>query len=131
LQIALPPGVELYTSVGAALSLSPDGTTLAFVGVDHGIRQTFLRRLDGFEIAPIRGTETAVSCVFSPDGRDLLVGFPDTSIRRVRLADKIVEVLAPVTSEFYGGWLTDGRVVFTKEDRLRVQGNAGGAVAAP
>ena len=65
-------GAELYMATGSAMSLSPDGSTLAFVGVGYGIRQVYLRRLNEFETSPVRGTETAVSCVFSPDGRELL-----------------------------------------------------------
>ena len=46
LQIALPQGVELYTAVGAAVSLAPDGSSLAIVGVRNGVRQVFLRHFD-------------------------------------------------------------------------------------
>ena len=87
MQIALPQGVELYTAVGAAVSLSPDGSSLAFVGVRNGVRQVFLRRFEAFEIVPVKGTESAVSCVFSLDGKELLVGTSDTSLRRIRLGD--------------------------------------------
>ncbi|MDQ1423964.1 MAG: eukaryotic-like serine/threonine-protein kinase, partial [Acidimicrobiaceae bacterium] len=118
LQIALPSGFELYSAVGAAISLSPDGRTLAFVGVRSGVRQAFLRRLDAFDITPIRGTESAVSCLFSPDGRNVLVGAADTSLRRVRLVDGLVEMVVANTSEYLGGWLSNDRVVFTKGNRL-------------
>ena len=125
LQMGLPPGAELYMATGSAMSVSPDGSTLAFVGVGYGIRQLYLRRLNEFEMSPVRGTETAVSCVFSPDGRELLIGMSDTSLRRLRVADGVIDVVTPTSSEFLGGWLSDGRVVFTKEGRLWVQGAAG------
>ena len=128
LQISLPPDVEVYTAVGAALALSPDGSVLAFVGVRGGMRQVFLRPLDSFEITPVRGTETAVSCVFSPDGRDLLIGLSDTSLRRVRLANGLVENVTSATSEYIGGWLPDGRIVFSREGRLWRSGAAGDEV---
>ena len=89
LQLGLSPGAELYMATGSAMSLSPDGSTLAFVGVGYGIRQLYLRRLNEFETSPVRGTETAVSCVFSPDGRELLIGMTDTSLRRLRVAEVI------------------------------------------
>jgi Tol biopolymer transport system component len=126
-QIALPSDVELYTAVGAAISLAPDGKTLAFVGVRDGVRQVFLRRVDAFDVSPVKGTDAAVSCVFSLDGREILVGTSDTSLRRVRLTDGLVEVITPMTSEYYGGWLHDGRIVFTRDGRLWISGGAPGS----
>ena len=126
-QIGLPPGVELYSAVGASLSLSPDGTTLAFVGVGNGVRRVYLRRLDQFEVTSLAGTETAVACVFSPDGRYLLVGLADSSLRRLRLSDNLVDPVAPNSSEYLGGWTSDGRIVLTKEGRLWLLSNTPGA----
>ena len=125
LQISMPTGFEHYIATGSAVSLSPDGSMLALVAVRNGVRQVFLRRLDSFEMTPVRGTETAVSTVFSPDGRELLVGTADTALRRVRLADGLVEVVIPNTSEFLGSWLPDGRIVFTRDGRLWIASGAG------
>jgi Tol biopolymer transport system component len=122
LQITLPPGVELYTAVGSAASLSPDGATLAFVGVRGGTRQVFLRRIDAYDIAPLRGSETAVGCVFSPDGRELLVGLSDSSLRRVRLTDGLVRSVTPGSSDYSGAWAPGGRVVFSRDGRLWLSG---------
>jgi len=127
MQIALPQGVELYTAVGAAVSLAPDGSSLALVGVRDGVRQVFLRHFDSFDVVPVKGTESAVSCVYSLDGKELLVGTSDTSLRRVRLGDGLVELVTPTTSEYYGGWLANGRVVFTREGRLWMSGETPGA----
>ena len=118
LQLALPPGVEIFSAVGAALTVSPDGSMFAFVGVRQGVREVYLRRLDSYDITPVRGTETAVSCVFSPDGRELLVGMSDTSLRRVRLSDGLVQVITSSTSVYFGGWLSNNRAVFSKDGRL-------------
>jgi hypothetical protein len=122
LQIALPPGVEVYTAVGAALTISPDASLLAFAGVREGVRQVYLRRLDGFDLTPVRGTETAVSCVFAPDGRELLVGLSDTSLRRVRLSDGLVQTVTASASEYLGGWLSNGGIVFSQDGRLWMSG---------
>jgi hypothetical protein len=126
-QIALPPGVEPYTSTGTAASLSPDGSTFALVGI--GIRRVFLRRLDQFEITPVRGTESAGSCVFSPDGRELLVGVSDSSLFRIRLSDGLIQTIAPPPSAFWSAWLPNGRAVFTKDGRLWMSGQTPGAAA--
>src|SRR5262249_29099032 len=71
LELNLPPTVEFYVNAGRNLALSPDGTRLAFVGILGGIRQLYVRRLDQFEAVPIKGTENANSCFFSPDGAAL------------------------------------------------------------
>jgi len=129
LQIALPLSVELYTFVGASVSLSPNGSTLAFisVGAGDGVRRVYQRRLDQFEITPVRGTESAVSCVFSPDGRELLVRLTDTSLRRIRLSDGVIETITPATNAYWAAWLPNGRVVFTKDRRLWMSGETPGA----
>ena len=132
-QIALPPGIELYTFTGGSVSLSPDGFTLAFVGVGagDGVRRVYLRRLDQFEITPVRGTETASACAFSPDGRELLVGLSDASLRRIRLSDGLIETVATTTTWFAGGaWLPNGQVVFTKDSRLWISSETPGAAPA-
>jgi len=131
LQIALPPSIELHSFGGGSVSLSPDGTTLAFVGVGagDGVRRVYQRRLDQFEITPVRGTETANWCLFSPDGRELLVQIADSSLRRIRLSDGVIATITPTTSANVGAWLPSGRVVFTKDGRLWMSGES--PAAAP
>ena len=127
LQIAMPSGIDLYTAVGAAFSLSPDGRTLAFIGVRGGVRQAFTRRFDSFDVTPVRGSEGSVSCIFSPDGRELLIGTSDTSLRRIRLADGFMTVAAKGTSDYVGAWLADGRIVYAANGRLFMTGATEGA----
>jgi hypothetical protein len=90
----------------------------------------FHRRLDQFEVTPVRGTEAAVSCTFSPDGLELLVIMSDSSLRRVRLSDGLVETLAPQT-DFSAAWLDDARVVFSNGGRLWMSGTTPGAPPTP
>jgi Tol biopolymer transport system component len=88
----------------------------------------FQRRLDQFEITPVRGTEAASACAFSPDGREMLVGLSDSSLRRIRLSDGLIETVATTTTWFAGGaFLPNGRVVFTKDSRLWISGETPGA----
>jgi Tol biopolymer transport system component len=127
LQIALPPSIELATSGAFSVCLSPDGSSLAFVGIREGIRQVFQRRLDQDRIAPVPGTENAFSCAFSPNGRELLVGLGDSSLQRMGLFDGKTEPVAPSTSSYMGAWLPNGRVVFAKDGRLWMSGATPGA----
>jgi eukaryotic-like serine/threonine-protein kinase len=66
LAIALPqPLADLGRP---AIALSPDGSHLAFVAQHGDTTAVYLRPVDGFEAAPVPGTEGAVSLFFSPDG---------------------------------------------------------------
>jgi len=122
LQIALPSGVDMYSAVGSAFSLSPDGQMLAFVGIRGGVRQAFIRRFDSDDVTPVRGSDGAVSVVVSPDGREVLVGASDTSLRRIRLADGFMTIAAKTASAYVGGFLADGRVAYATGGRLFLTG---------
>ena len=52
---------------GSNVALSPDGTTLVYVG-GLGTPQLFMRRLDDREPHPVPGTAGAINPKFSPDG---------------------------------------------------------------
>jgi len=118
LQIAMPAGVDFYTAVGSSFSLAPDGQTLAFVGIRGGVRQALLRRFDSDEVTPIRGSDGAISVAFSPDGREVLIGGSDTSIRRIRLVDGFLTVSARSVGGYVGGWLPNGQIAYTANGRI-------------
>ena len=122
LQIAMPSGVDMYAAAGSAFSLAPDGHMLAFVGIRGGVRQVFLRRFDSDDVTPVRGSEGAVSVVVSPDGREVLVGASDSSLRRIRLTDGFMTVAAKSATGYVGGWLADGRIAYASGGRLFLSG---------
>ena len=68
LAMSLPPGQRLALD-GPALAISPDGTRLAYVGLQGSVSQLYLRAMDGLEARPIPGTEGARNPFFSPDGQ--------------------------------------------------------------
>jgi Tol biopolymer transport system component len=68
--IDLPPGQQLGgLNNGPAVALSPDGSRLAYVAIQGGTQQLYLRAMDSLEAKPILGTEGAVNPFFSPDGQ--------------------------------------------------------------
>jgi Tol biopolymer transport system component len=70
--ITLPPGQQLAGLLqGPAVALSPDGTRLAYVAMQGGPQQLYLRTMDSLEARPVPGTEGAVEPFFSPDGQRL------------------------------------------------------------
>ena len=52
-----------------ALTWTPDGQALVFVGRRGGVQQLYLRRLDAAEAHPLAGTERAQAPAVSPDGQ--------------------------------------------------------------
>jgi serine/threonine protein kinase len=109
------------------VSISPDGSQVAYVGSDpKGGRRVWLRALSGFEARPLAGTEGAVSVFWSPDGASLGF-FAGKKLKRLDLAGG-----APVTiCEDAGGgggsgtWGRGGDILFAS-----VQGDAIYRVAA-
>jgi len=68
LSVSLPPGQRWWNQF-PLLALSPDGTNLAYVALQGGKRQIFLRRMNSFDVTPVSGTGQAIGPFFSPDGR--------------------------------------------------------------
>jgi Tol biopolymer transport system component len=68
-----------------ALAWSPDGRTLAFVGVNAGTRQIFLRDLNGEVARPLEGTQGTRALAYSPDG-EWVAYWTDGELRKIRVA---------------------------------------------
>jgi Tol biopolymer transport system component len=127
LELTLPPGVELFGSTSRTVASSPDGRSLAFVGTAVGERQLFLRRLDRFEVTPVRGTEGATTSFFSPDGGSL--GFMTSAgeLRTVSLADGLVTTAARAASILYGAaWTGDDHILYVHDGALWQVQRSGG-----
>ena len=125
---------------GSGFALSPDGSTLAYVGrgADGRTRQLMVRRLDEADAQALAGTEGAIDPFFSPDGA--WIGFfsfpgpPGPSERiqyRWTLKKTPVRGGAPVTlaenvPALRGSWGDDDRIVLGgMGDLLRVPAGGG------
>jgi len=119
LELTLPPGVELFGSTSRTVASSPDGRSLAFVGTAVGERQLFIRRLDRFDVTPVRGTEGATTSFFSPDGRALGFATSAGELRTVSLTDGLVTTAARGASILYGAaWTGDDHIVYVHDGAL-------------
>jgi len=78
----------VYTAGGSrtALTWTPDGQALVFVGRRSGVQQLYVRRLDAAEARPLKGTEGAQAPTVSPDGQ-WVAFWANGAIRKVPLAD--------------------------------------------
>jgi serine/threonine-protein kinase len=71
----------------ATIALSPDGTSLVYVGQGAKGLQLYLRRLSELTASPIAGTEGGVAPIFSPDGRWIAYSIgPSSNLKKVPLA---------------------------------------------
>src|SRR5262249_46394953 len=94
MELTLPEGVELRKVTAQNAALAPDGARAAFTVNVGGRPQVYVRRLDESAAVPLRGTEGAVSCFFSSDGRAVAFTTGDRSLKTVTLADGFVVTLA-------------------------------------
>jgi serine/threonine protein kinase/Tol biopolymer transport system component len=120
LDLNLPVGVELATNYAPNVALSPDGTRLAFLGLSQGVRQLYVRALGEATAAPIRGSEAAQACFFSPDGNALAFVGADRTLNAVTLSNGLVTPIARDVDYAAGGgvWGADGRVTYAGEGVL-------------
>jgi Tol biopolymer transport system component len=126
LELNLPTGVELFTAGTRSLAVSPDGSRIAFVGVLGGTRQVYVRSLDQFEATPLRGTDNATSCFFSPDSRS--IGFVTAGGVLKTLVDGVTTNVVDDANLLYGGaWTPDDRIIFVRGGTLWIVPRVGGA----
>lgn len=103
------PGTA-FDNRGHALTLSPDGTVVAWAGCDTVCR-LYVRRLDQLEGRALAGTEGAAAPFFSPDSRS--VGFfADGALRRISLAGGMPVTVTDASQPYGAVWLPDGHIVF-------------------
>jgi eukaryotic-like serine/threonine-protein kinase len=113
------------------LSLSPDGTRLAFTAFKAGGQPAlFLRRLDGSSAQVVPGTENAWLPFWSPDGRNIGF-FTDGKLNRVDVSGGTVLTVCDAEFGAGGSWNRDGTIVFApgRTTALARVPAAGGQVA--
>ena len=113
LTIDLAEGVALPKGQGEAISISPDGQTLVYVGESASGWQLYRRDMNGFTSTPIPGTEGALRPHISPNGDAVVFWEADSQgLQRVSLAggDPF-----PVCRTCMGGfWSDDGHIYFRR-----------------
>jgi hypothetical protein len=119
LELSVPPDVELYSVAGAPLSISPDGTLVAFVGNHPGARSIFVRALDQSDTKMLRGTELAASPFFTLNNTTLGFIASDSSVKRVSLKDgQVVRLSDGADWNSGAAFAPDSRIVFHRKGTL-------------
>jgi serine/threonine protein kinase/Tol biopolymer transport system component len=103
---------ESYEST--TLSVSPDGSTIAFSGQSGDEpRRIWLRSLAELEARPLAGTDGGSSMFWSPDGRSLAY-FAGGKLRRIEVRGGAPVSICDVREVigFAGTWGADGQILF-------------------
>jgi len=94
LEIGYPANVEPTSGLQGGFAVSPDGQSLALIGVRDGVRRLYIRRLDRSEAVEISDTGGVSAASFSPDSKNLAFALASGLIIRMSLADQQRVVLA-------------------------------------
>jgi hypothetical protein len=130
-----PPGGAFFVGYeNTGLSISPDGTQIAFSARDaSGIYRIWLRPVGALEAAALPGTDGPTSMFWSPDGRSLAF-FTASKLRRVDLPGGAPVSICDVREGigFSGTWGADGQILFASIEGEAIYGvAASGGVPAP
>jgi Tol biopolymer transport system component len=129
--INLPPGQQLAgLDSGPAVSLSPDGTHLAYVARQGGTQQIYLRAMDSLEAKPIPGTEGAVNPFFSPDGQ-WLGFFAGGKLKKVSVNGGAALTLGDAVNPRGANWGSHGMIAFAPTNVLGVLQQVSDAGGSP
>jgi Tol biopolymer transport system component len=126
--ITLPPGQRLAGLDQPALAISPDGNYLAYVAIQGGTQQLYLRAMDNLEAKSVPGTEGATGPFFSPDGQWL--GFvADGKLKKVSVSGGAALTLGDVAQPRGASSGSLGTIAFapTAVSALQQVSDAGGA----
>jgi eukaryotic-like serine/threonine-protein kinase len=112
------PAQELRFEVATAptddpsLSLSADGTKLAFIANQNRVPMLWIRSLDGLENRALAGTEGASFPFWSPDG-SAIGFFAGNKLKRIDVAGGAPIVIADAPNARGGDWNVDGVILFS------------------
>ena len=95
------------------LSISPDGSMIAFVAADStGTSSLWLRPLDSPTVRPLKGTEKAALPFWSPDSRTLAF-FADGKLKRIPESGGAAQVICEAPDGRGGTWSGEDVIVFS------------------
>ena len=110
--IVFSPDIRISLASDAAVALSPDGSKLAVLAQEgDNPDRIYVRDLESFTITPVAGTDEAVNCFFSPDGKEIAFSSRG-KLRRVPIGGGTPEVIADAGPAPGGSWGSDGKIVF-------------------
>jgi Tol biopolymer transport system component len=110
--ITLPADQRLTSGENPAVAISPDGKLLAYVAVQGGVQQLYLRAMDSLEAKAIPGTDGAVNPFFSPDSQSLGF-FAGGKLKKVSVTGGGATTLGDAALLRGASWGSQGSIAFT------------------
>jgi hypothetical protein len=126
LEIGYPRDVEPYLATGQAPAISPNGQTVAMIGVKGGRRLVLIRRLDRPVATELPDTGNAQSAVFSPDGGSVAVLFVSGVITRIGLADQQRKLVTSGVDIALSITWSQAGIIFSRQGALWIVSPDGG-----
>ena len=123
-----PEGVFISASSGG-VAISPDGSTLAFIGHrEGGKRLIWIREIGSSSVRELTGTDDASSLFWSPDGKRIAF-IVDTSLLRISVDGGSSETVSTGLDGDSGGtWTPTGEILYSSGKSIfRVAGSGGTA----
>ena len=110
--VSMPPGIRYDDGLGGNSSISPDGSTILFVGRDStGISQLWTRPLNSEVSTPLAGTSDATYPFWSYDGKSIGF-FADGALRTISATGGPVVSLAEAPFGRGAAWSPNGTIIF-------------------
>jgi len=107
-----PQGTNLHPNPHF-LTISPDGTKLAFIATDSsGKEQLWIRALDSEAAQVLAGTDNPVQPFWSADSRFLAFYAGDGKLKKVAASGGPVQTITDAVSGANGSWSRDGVILF-------------------
>ncbi len=95
--------------------ISPDGKRVAFLSIDlEGQNQIYIRSMNSQQSEPLKGTNSAVSCFWSPDSR-YLGFFSGGKLRKIAAGGGTPEILCDAAAGRGATWNKENIIVFTPD----------------
>ncbi len=120
LRLSAELGADVSMTLGFtdAVSLSPDGTVVAFVAQKGGgdRPQIYVRRLTELRATPLPGTDDASSPFFSPNG-EWIGFFAAGKLKKIAVSGGAVVTLCDAPTGRGGAWSEDDTIVFQPQPR--------------
>ena len=116
------PLAAINVQFGAAVVLSPDGGTIAFVARpdSDSAAQIYVRHLDRTDAVALPGTDGAVIPFFSPDGKSIGF-FSNQKLKRIPVTGGAALALADVPDQRGAWWGEDGTIVYSPDRKAGTQ----------
>ena len=114
-QIPVLPPQDVAFSFGPAgggMALSPNGKTLAFVGVKSDVPLLWIMPLDTHQARALTGTENASLPFWSPDSLTVAF-FADRKLKKISLSGGPSQIICDAPTGRGGSWGENGMIAFT------------------